>query len=330
MSPPNDSDDGSDDQPTKEATEQGADREPTGTPTDDQPPADQSPADQPPADQPPADDPSDSPPPETPPSLREKFTTVGVAMGLGFGAIVLTFAVLFPVIFITGRLGIQLPGSPFALTVAELFVGQLLIMGGISVCYLLYTGRGLGYVGIRRPSLVESLIVIAAPFGVIFVTAIVTQVSLALGVEPSQHAIGGLGDVDPRFYLYLVPFMFLIVGPFEELLYRGVVQNRLRESFGPVGAILLASLVFASIHIPAHGFGNAGTASTAASITALFGGSLVFGGIYEWTRNLTVVALVHGLYNSILLTLLYVVTVYGPEIQELAAEPALAAALGGL
>jgi hypothetical protein len=53
-------------------------------------------------------------------------------------------------------------------------------------------------------------------------------------------------------------------------------------------------------------------------MAALVGGSLVFGGIYEWTGNLTVVALIHGLYNAILLTLLYFITVYGPQIEEMA------------
>ena len=159
-------------------------------------------------------------------------------------------------------------------------------------------------------------------------SAVVTQLGLLFGVEPSQHALTGMGDVDPQFYIYMVPLVIFVVGPFEELLYRGVVQARLRESFGPAPAIFLASLIFAGIHLPAHGFGAAGIASTAVSMIALVGGSIVFGAIYEWTKNLTVVALIHGLYNSILLVLLYVVTVYGPEMQELAemSEPALALA----
>ena len=174
--------------------------------------------------------------------------------------------------------------------------------------------------------MLETLAIIAAPFAVIVVSAVVTQLGLLFGVEPSQHALTGMGDVDPQFYIYMVPLVILIVGPFEELLYRGVVQARLRESFGPAVAILLASLIFAAIHLPAHGFGQAGLSSTAVSMIALVGGSIIFGGLYEWTENLTVVALVHGLYNSILLVMLYVVTVYGPEMQELAeaSEPALA------
>ena len=259
-------------------------------------------------------------------STREKLRTAGVATGLGWGAIALTLVVLLPVVFAIRQFGLPFPTSTLALTALELVVGQVLVMGGLSVVYLVYTGRGLDYVPIRRPSLVEALAIITAPFAVILVTGIVTQLSLLVGVEPSQHALGNLGDVDPQFYLYMIPLVIFIVGPFEELLYRGVVQARLRESFGPAAAILLASLIFAAIHLPAHGFGAAGLAPTAASMVALVGGSIVFGGLYEWTGNLTVVALVHGLYNSILLALLYVVTVYGPEMQDLAGatEPALA------
>ncbi|MFW5977636.1 MAG: CPBP family intramembrane glutamic endopeptidase [Halohasta sp.] len=259
-------------------------------------------------------------------SPREKLLTAGVATGLGFGAIGLTFAILLPIIFVVRQFGLPLPTAPLALTAFELIVGQVFVMGGLSVVYLLYTGRGLEYVPIRRPTLVETLVIVAAPFGIILVSAVVAQLSMLFGVEPSEHALTGMGDIDPQFYLYMIPLVIFIVGPFEELLYRGVVQTRLRESFGPAAAILLASLIFAAIHLPAHGFGQAGLASTGASMAALVGGSIVFGAIYEWSKNLTVVALIHGLYNSILLALLYVVTVYGPEIEELAetSEPALA------
>lgn len=306
-------------------------------PADDDPPATDPPTDGPPVDEQPDDGPvstesessaSESTEPKSSgPSTRDRLETVGVAAGLGVGAIGISFAILVPLLFVLPRLGVPLPDSPLVLIGIELFVGQLLAMGGLSVLYLRTTGRGLGYLGIRQLSVVESLIVAVAPFGIIFVTAMVTQLSLLVGVEPSQHALSGLGEIDPRLYLYLVPLVIFIVGPFEELLYRGVIQSRLRESFGPVTAIMLASLIFAGIHLPAHGFGEAGLASTTASLAALFGGSLVFGGIYEWTENLTVVALIHGLYNAILLTLLYLVTVYGPELQEMS-EPAVA--LGGL
>jgi len=263
-------------------------------------------------------------------STREKLRTAGIATGLGFGATLVSLAILLPLLLGGQWLGVPIPEAPFALISLELFIGQVVGMGGLSALYLWYTGRGIDYVPIRKPSLVETGIIVVAPFVVIFVTVIISQLSLLLGVEPSEHALGGLGDIDPRLYLYLIPLMFLIVGPFEELLYRGVIQRRLRESFGAVAAIVIASVIFALIHIPAHGFGGAGVASVAASLVALFGGSLIFGAIYEYTENLTVVALIHGLYNSILLALLYVVTVYGPELEEFAEGAEQATVLIGI
>ncbi len=261
---------------------------------------------------------------------RERLRTVGIASGLGFGAVVISFSILLPLLLLSQWLGLPIPEAPLALISLELFIGQVIGMGGLSALYLWKTGRGIEYVSIRKPSLIETGIIIVAPFVVIFVTVIISQLSLLLGVEPSEHALGGLGDMDPTLYLYLIPLMFLIVGPFEELLYRGVIQRRLRESFGPIAAIMLASVIFALIHIPAHGFSDAGVASVAASLAALFGGSLVFGAIYEYTENLTVVAVIHGLYNSILLALLYVVTVYGPELEALAEEAEQAVVLLGI
>ena len=278
----------------------------------------------------PGDSPDESPETEVD-SLREQLLSVGIVTGLGFGSFVIpTVVVLLPVLVIGLQFDLSIPESPLFLLSSNFLLFQGLGMGGISALYLWKTGRGTEYIDIRRPTLLESAVVIVAPFVIIVLSVIVSQLSLTLGVEPSDHAIGGLGEIDPTLFLYLIPFMLLVVGPFEELLYRGVIQGRLRESFGPLAAILLASLVFALVHVPAYGLGGSGISSLAAALSALFVGSLVFGGIYEWTENLTVVALVHGLYNSILLALLYVATVYGPELEEFAEQAEQAVVVVGL
>lgn len=255
--------------------------------------------------------------------LGEKLRAVGTAVGLGVGATILSFALIVGLVSVLQAFSIPLPESVIFLLGLEFLIGQLLVMGGLSAAYLYVTDRSISYLRIGVPTLRQLVVVLVAPFAVIIVSTAVSAVGLALGIESSSHAIAGLGNGNPILYLYLIPFMMLVVGPFEELLYRGVIQTRLRESFGPVPAIVLASLIFVSIHLPAYGLGNTVTslAAIAVSLTALFGGSLIFGGIYEWTGNLTVVALIHGLYNSILFVLLYVTTVYEDEIAEMA-EPA--------
>ncbi len=255
-------------------------------------------------------------------SLLSKLWSLVVAVGLGFGTIVVSLVVILGLIGVLQILSVPLPESALALVTLELVVGQLIVMGAIALGYLWATGRQLSYVKIRWPSLTEWLVVFAGPFAVFAVSFVVNLAGMALQIESSPHAIAEVEAIDPTFYLYLIPIMLLIVGPFEELLYRGVIQTRLRESFGAISSIVAASVVFAMIHLPAYGLGTAGVAELLLALTVIFGGSLVFGGLYEWTGNLTVVALVHGLYNSIALLLLYVVTVYEEEIME-AAETAV-------
>ena len=260
-------------------------------------------------------------------SLGPKLLAVVVAVGLGFGASLISATLIFGLVGILDVLSIPLPQSPIALVGIELVVGQLLVMGGLSVTYLWATGRSVSFLRIGVPSALQVLVILLAPFVVFVLTVGVNVIGFALGVESSPHALTEVQTLNPSFYLLLVPFMLLIVGPFEELLYRGVIQSRLRESFGPLAAITAASVVFALIHLPAYGLGGGSVLSIGLSLTAIFVGSLVFGGLYEWTGNLTVVALVHGLYNSIQLVLLYIVTVYEEELMELAEPAALVVGL---
>jgi len=52
-----------------------------------------------------------------------------------------------------------------------------------------------------------------------------------------------------------------------------------------------------------------------ATISILFVPALFFGAVYEYTGNLVVVAVMHGLYNSLILTMIYIAITYGPEME---------------
>ena len=98
-----------------------------------------------------------------------------------------------------------------------------------------------------------------------------------------------------------------VVGPCEEILYRGVIQNRLRERFSRIPAIVAASVIFASVHIVAFGTTDPVAILTTVSVLAVT--SLVLGGVYELTGNLVVPWLLHSLHNSILMAVAF----FGPE-----------------
>ncbi len=97
-------------------------------------------------------------------------------------------------------------------------------------------------------------------------------------------------------------YFVLVIGPIEEYLYRGVIQGRLRQHFGPAVAIGLTSLGFAVGHAP--NFWLAGSDVLSVGVLIALGGiavgSVILGAIYEKTANLAVVVLVHGLVNTIL------------------------------
>ncbi|MFC4360452.1 CPBP family intramembrane glutamic endopeptidase [Halobium salinum] len=133
----------------------------------------------------------------------------------------------------------------------------------------------------------------------------------ATGVEAANNAAAETGMQNPELLLLLIPGSILLIGPGEELLFRGVVQGRFREHFGPAVAIVSASLLFAAIHFTALQ-GAAG--ARLVTIGILVVPALVFGVVYELTDNIVVPALVHGLYNATLFGLLYLSTVVAPTM----------------
>lgn len=113
--------------------------------------------------------------------------------------------------------------------------------------------------------------------------------------QPSaQNQIMTAGQQNPEVFLLLVPLSFLVVGPGEELVFRGLVQGTLRETLHPARAVVLASALFASIHL----FSLTGEGKLV-YIGVAFVMALVLGAAYEFTGNLTVPAVIHGAYNAV-------------------------------
>ena len=124
----------------------------------------------------------------------------------------------------------------------------------------------------------------------------------ALGVEVGAHQVQALGMADREIFALLIPLSFVLIGPGEELLFRGVVQGRLRQAFGAPTAIVLAAAIFAVIHVVAL---TGAMSARLAGVSVLLLPSLVFGLAYERTNNIAVPAVIHGGYNATLLALSY-------------------------
>ncbi|WP_231190390.1 CPBP family intramembrane glutamic endopeptidase [Haladaptatus sp. DYF46] len=125
----------------------------------------------------------------------------------------------------------------------------------------------------------------------------------SLGLAPGS-VIENVAVNDPSLFLWIAGLSVVLIAPVEEFLFRGVVQGTLREAFGPVGAIVGASLLFGSLHL-ANFTGEVATLASGVALLIVTGA--VFGVLYEWTDSLTVPIVAHAAYNAILLTGSYVV-----------------------
>ncbi|WP_147623433.1 CPBP family intramembrane glutamic endopeptidase [Treponema denticola] len=102
----------------------------------------------------------------------------------------------------------------------------------------------------------------------------------------------------PRFEPFMLIATVIISPIFEEILYRGLMYNKLKEISNAFIAILISSILFAFLHIPGYGFN-----------IKMF--SLVLDGIlltycYEKTDNIYVPIFVHSINNFFIFLFNYV------------------------
>jgi len=229
-----------------------------------------------------------------------------VAAALGGVGLVVGTALVVAVVLGTSVLGVEL--DPIRFIVVSLILVQGVGFGSVALGYLGYRGLGLQFVGLRVPSSREVVAIVlgyVTAFGAAIAGALVVA---ATGVQAGTNQAAEFGFEHPEALLVLIPASFLLIGPGEELLFRGIVQRRIRENFDAVPGVVIASALFAAVHFVAL---SGGTGARLVSITLLFFPSLVFGTVYELTDNLVVPSLVHGAYNATLFGLLYAAIQFG-------------------
>jgi membrane protease YdiL (CAAX protease family) len=231
---------------------------------------------------------------------ESRLRLIGLSLGVTIGAVLFGIALLILMAVALNNLGVTLDG-PTQL-VLSLVALQGIAFPVSGYLYLRWRGRSLDFIPVSLPNLREVAFVLVGwitALGLVFAASLIVA---ALGGEAAQNQAGQTALENPEFIPYLIPLVFLLNGPGEELLFRGVIQGTLRERFSGPAAIVLASLMFAPLHIIAL------TGSLEAALTTiaiLFVPSLVFGAVYELTDNFVVPSVVHGLYNATLFGLVY-------------------------
>ena len=194
-------------------------------------------------------------------------------------------------------------------TVAGLAISLVSLQGIafplVAWAYVRRRGVGWSFVPASLPSLSAVAYIVGgyvAAFGGLLVVSVLVAL---LSVEPASNSASTTALENPGIIPGLAVLQFLLVGPGEELLFRGIIQGSLREHFGAWPAILLTSAMFAPIHILAL---SGGPAAVATTVGILFLPSVVFGYLYERTGNIVVPAFTHGLYNATLFAIIYLGT----------------------
>jgi membrane protease YdiL (CAAX protease family) len=156
--------------------------------------------------------------------------------------------------------------------------------------------------GLKKINAKTALLVSVAGIALIFIAGIIAAAEIAIfGPDPMAEEL--TLAVQPRDLIQLVilvAFNFALVGPAEELAFRGFIQKGFTNSFGKTAGLLTTAILFGLLH----------GLNSLYSIAPILAVALVFGYVWQRTNdNTTATALMHGVYNSVQILLLYFITV---------------------
>jgi membrane protease YdiL (CAAX protease family) len=234
-------------------------------------------------------------------SSRAVARALAAAVGLTVAGVGVGLVLVLAVLLAADAVGATM--TPLRTIGVSLVFATGLGFGGVAAAYLRHRNLPISYVGITRPSRTDLLAVGGGYISALTLVAIAGVVLMRTETEAAPNTAAQAGIADPAVLVLLMLASLVIIGPGEELLFRGIVQTRLREALPAVAAIPLASVIFAAIHY----LSLAGAPEARiVSISVLVLPTLVFGVVYELTENLVVPALTHGMYNATLFGLLYI------------------------
>lgn len=220
------------------------------------------------------------------------------------GLVAVAVTVLAVAVSFVGSVPGLVVGQDSAAGFVALLVGGQLGFVATGVAFLLVTGRGLAYLDLELPGSHRTwgLVVGFTLAAFLFRTGVLLA-AFELGIEPAPSSIA---EVDLPFEVLvavLLPAMVLVVGPAEELLFRGVLQKFLREVASPPVAIVGAGLLFGFVHVlslvQSTGLG------TVVSLVVITLVGFGLGWLYEYTGSLPAAMLAHGGYNALIVLAAY-------------------------
>lgn len=218
------------------------------------------------------------------------FVLVG---GIFLGSIILEL-ILF-------GMGVDYLNSPFPVALIATPINEFIILV-ITLLFARYKGASFKELGLKKVSF-KILAIVSFLAALLYFIGLGISIGeeIIFGPDPTSELFAKLVTPRDSFQLIvIIVFHLVLVGPCEELAFRGFVQRGFENSFGRMKSLLIASVLFGLLH---------GLNTLYAIIPILVGG-LVLGYVWQQTGgNTTASALMHGINNSISIAIAYFLTV---------------------
>ena len=196
---------------------------------------------------------------------------------------------------------VELQEMTFPLALISIPISEGIILA-ITLIFAKHKGVSLRDLGLKKPNLKMMVVFSFAAVALLFLAATISGVQeVAVGSEPDAENL--VYALLPRNEIQLVALLaisILLIGPAEELAFRGFVQRGFENSFGKTVGLVVASVLFGLL----HGL-NSLYSIIPVTVTSLFLG-------YIWQKtdgNTTISAWVHGLYDALAIAIVYFVSV---------------------
>lgn len=193
--------------------------------------------------------------------------------------------------------GISLDELNFPSAIIIIPINESLILG-ITLFFAKQKGSNLKQLGLRKPS--YKIILIGA-FAAVFLLFLAGGISvfeeIVFGPDPdAEFLVKAILPNSNYQLIILVSISLILVGPIEELAFRGFLQRGFENSFGKINGFLIASTLFGLIH----------GLNSPYSILPVTVVSLFLGYIWQKTQgNTTATAWIHGLYDAMAIVIAY-------------------------
>jgi len=229
--------------------------------------------------------------------------TLGVSVGLAIAGFLVGIAATLITVIALVWAGIDVFDQPLLEILVSVVMLQGVGFGSVALGYLYLSNRGMDFLMLRMPTLRDLAWTLGGLFALFGALMVMNVILFLAGIEGAEHVFVDLGEQNPEILLLLIPLSIVLIGPAEELLFRGLIQRLLVDRFGIIAGIGGASVIFAVAHVGALIAADPVELITTLGIFVIL--SVILGVVYEYGENLVIPSLIHGLFNAAQFALLY-------------------------